>query len=93
MVMTKNRIDIRNAMSLNEHGITYEELVYEKNQEVEAAKEAVEATAKQAAEKAEARAIKSIHAMIKEGFAIQKIAYILDLDVDYAEKLAENNLV
>ena len=36
MVLTKNFIDIRNAASLNEYGITFDELVYVKNQEVEA---------------------------------------------------------
>ncbi len=65
MVMTKNRIDIRNAMSLNQTGLTFEEFAYEKIQEVKAAKEA--------AKEAEARAIKSIHAMLKEGFSVQKL--------------------
>jgi hypothetical protein len=109
MVLTKNFIDIRNASSLNETGLTFEELVYVKNQEVEAAKEAAKEAANEAAKTAakeaakeaaneaaktaEIKALKAVKAMLHlEGFSIEKIAGILDLDVDYVQKLANTEL-
>jgi hypothetical protein len=66
MVLTKNFIDIRNASSLNDTGLTFEEFFYVKNQEVEKAK----AEAKAEAEKAIKEAIKEAKAeAIKEAKA------------------------
>jgi hypothetical protein len=103
MVLTKNFIDIRNAASLNEYGITFDELVYVKNQEVEAAltkakeaeaaKVAAEEVAKTAAEEAAKEAAKeanlqAIKTMIEKGYSAETIADIFKLDVDYVKQLA-----
>jgi SOS response regulatory protein OraA/RecX len=97
MVMTKNRIDIRNAMSLNEHGITYEELVYKKNQEVAAEKLKAEKAAEKAAEKIEkaekAANQRTVHAMLKKGYSVEQIADIADFKLSYVKELAETPFV
>ena len=106
MGLSKHGIDIRNAMSFWHTGMSFDEFAYEKIQEVEALKKevkreadaavaatnAAEIKAKEAAKEAEAKAIKSVKAMIALGkFSIETIADVLDLDVDYAKQLAANN--
>jgi hypothetical protein len=56
MVLTKNFIDIRNASSLNDTGLTFEEFFYLKNQEVEKAEAKAEAAVAKAVAKAVAEA-------------------------------------
>jgi hypothetical protein len=90
---SQNRLDIRNAMCLNETGMSFIELVHFKNAEVAAAKEAAKEAARVAAKAATEEAtreinIKSIHGMLKADFSIEKIADILELEVSYVQELA-----
>jgi hypothetical protein len=82
MVLTKNFIDIRNASSLNDTGLTFEELVYVKNQEVERAVAKAEAEA-EARETAEAEAEAAAEAAAKAAAKAEEAA---------AEAVKEANL-
>jgi hypothetical protein len=78
VVMSQNQLDIRNAMCLNETGMSFIELVHFKNAEVAAATAAA----------AKEINLKSIHGMLKADFSIEKIADILELEVSYVQELA-----
>jgi flagellar biosynthesis/type III secretory pathway protein FliH len=89
MVLTKNFIDIRNASSLNDTGLTFEEFFYVKNQEVAAAKAAAEKAIKEAKAEAikEAKAIKEAEAeAIKEAKAEAKAEAIKEAKAEAETK-------
>jgi ribosome-interacting GTPase 1 len=68
---------IANVMSFKSLGMTFNEYFKISQAELTAAKEA----AKEAN-------IKTIHAMLKANFSIEKIADILDFDINYVKELA-----
>lgn len=93
MVLSKNRIAIRNAICLQETGLTFDEFAYEKIQEVATARQEI----KEAEAKAEAKAKvvnqRTVHGMLESNFSVERIADITGLELSYVKELAETPFV
>ena len=95
IVWTRNALMVMDAICFNETGMGFKDYAISKNAEIAAAKidaEVAKEAAKEAVkEAAKATNLKAIHGMRKLDFSIEKIADVLELELDYVEELANTH--
>jgi hypothetical protein len=95
MYISETRKMVRDAICLKATGMTFDEYRVDTMAKAEAQRiaaeasiAAAEAAAKEAAKEAN---LKAIHGMLKLGFSVDKIADVLELELDYVKELAGVN--